>query len=85
MKGISFIYLRKRFAPQAALGVWLENAQLHEAYHRSLLDAAVRLLGAVGHQLRQQVSLLDERVLLLERLDGLRARRQHRHENAFRR
>jgi len=73
-----------RLAAQTGVLVGLQNAQLHKADHRRLLHAAVRLLGAVGHQLGQQVALLHERMLGLEPLQGLRPGSQHRDQHALR-
>lgn len=45
--------LANGLATQAGVLIGLQNAQLHKAYHGRLLHTAVRLLGAVGHQLGQ--------------------------------
>lgn len=43
----------------------------------------MRLFRAVSHQFRQQVSLFDKRMLLLERSDRLSSCSEHRDENAL--
>lgn len=77
------MYLSESGAAQTAAVVRLQDAHLDEADHGRLLNTGVRLLAAVGHKLAEQHALLDERVLLLEPLEGLGARRQHRHQHAL--
>ena len=63
--------------------VRLQDAQLDEADHGGLLHAAVRLLGAVGHQLGEQDALLRGGVLLLQLPDSLGPRRQQGHQHTL--
>ena len=70
--------------PQAAVLIRLQDPELDEPDHGGLLDAGVRLFGAVGHQLGQQRRLLHlVAELQPQRPDHLSARGQEAVEHAL--
>lgn len=71
------------FTAQRGFVVRFEYSQLHQANHRCFLNARMRLRRAIGHQFRQERWILRVGFLLLQHLNCLWARRQHRHQDTF--